>query len=77
MTIPQKRAVVAGVLVTILGAAILSAATGAWAQLVKRPEYDLHLQADSAWKRETREILLDVLCAPNVDPLDRRCRGGR
>lgn len=30
--------------------------------------------ADSAWKSETHDILLDALCAPLVDPGNRRCR---
>lgn len=36
--------------------------------------YQRDRTADSAWKSETHDILLDALCAPLVDPRNRRCR---
>ena len=36
--------------------------------------YQRDRTADSAWKSETHDILLDALCAPLVNPGNRRCR---
>lgn len=36
--------------------------------------YQRDRTADSAWKSETHDMLLDALCAPLVDPRNHRCR---
>ena len=36
--------------------------------------YQRDRTADSAWKSETRDIMLDALCARSVDPLNHRCK---
>lgn len=36
--------------------------------------YQRDRTADSAWKSDTHDILLDALCAPLVDPRNHRCR---
>ena len=36
--------------------------------------YQRDRTADSAWKSETRDIMLDALCAPSVAPRNHRCK---
>jgi hypothetical protein len=36
--------------------------------------YQRDRTADSAWKSETRDIMLDALCARSVDPRNHRCK---
>ncbi len=74
MTPQQKRAVTTGVVTSTIGAALLWLASVAWTAKVDKGEYDLHVLRDSSWEAEQREMTLDVLCSPNVDPSNRRCR---
>lgn len=74
MTQQQKRQIAIGVITALIGALFLGAASFTREQVIFRPEYALNLQRDSAWKAEQRAMTLDVLCAPNVDPTNRRCR---
>ena len=64
MTQPQKRAVVTGIVTLVLGTVILAAAR----QVVLRPEYETHVQMESA----RFEAVLDILCTDH--PTHRRCR---
>lgn len=36
--------------------------------------YERDRTADSAWKADTHDMLIDVLCAKNVDPRNQKCR---
>lgn len=66
-----------GVILGTLGAfwLLLTAAANYMSrEYVTRQDYKLDQVADSAWKAEQKSMTLDVLCAPNVDPANRRCR---
>ena len=43
-------------------------------RFLRQSVYQADQVADSAWKAEQRSMTLDVLCAPAVDPRNRRCR---
>lgn len=83
MTTTARRAIVAGVLTSVIGAAILGVMGAAWSGKVDKAEFDLRVQKiesaavltttrDSLWKLEEREMVLDILCA--LRETDRRCK---
>ena len=77
MTIPQKRAVVTGLLTLVIGASVVGVGNIALSSVVFRDEFNAQgavivgLERDV---REIRELTLDVLCAEAIRPTDRRCR---
>ncbi|HET8769627.1 MAG TPA: hypothetical protein VFM71_01470 [Gemmatimonadaceae bacterium] len=66
--------IVTGVLVGVLGPVLLGAGRGVWDAKVSTTRYELDRQRDSLWRNEQRSMTLDVLCSPNVDPDNRRCK---
>jgi hypothetical protein len=82
MTIQQRRGLTLAVLGAVLAGLITPVLLGAWDAKVGRPEFDLHrqdvlnwrvnhVQADSAWRREQRELTMELLC--EVKPQSRHC----
>lgn len=68
----DQRKLVIGLVTLLLGSALLSGFSAVQNAVVWRSEYDVHLMADSVWKREQRELSLEVLC--EVKPSSRKCR---
>lgn len=77
---PMSRERKLGIVATIAGIAValLTIAASAKGSMdktyLRREEYRADQITDSAWKVEQRDMTLDVLCSPNVDPQNRRCR---
>jgi hypothetical protein len=83
MTEQARRQVTVGVLTTLVGVTVIALASAGWSAKLDRTEFQLHaqdiknwqdqhVQSDTAWRREQREISLEALCA--VNPGSRRCR---
>ena len=87
---PQRRIqvwTICGVIIAALGVLISAVecaghhADAADAALAKQlsmkldvTRYEKDLVSDSAWKADVKDMVLDALCAKNVDPSNRRCR---
>lgn len=80
--------VLAAILAGITIPTVTGAATATWNSKVSTEDYRrdrqhdslTHLRAaqlDSVRYHEQRELLLDVLCSPNVRPTARQCGGSR
>jgi hypothetical protein len=72
VTVASRRQIAIGVLTAVIGALLLGAVSFTREQVIFRPEFDAHVQSDTAWKREQREMTLDILCGQQ--PANRRCR---
>lgn len=57
---------------TVITGMVLLGATKMAGQVVLRPEFDAHVQSDTTWKREQKELTLEVLC--ELKPASRKCR---
>lgn len=57
---------------TVLGGLILLGAPKLAGQIILRPEFDTHVMSDTSWKREQRELTMEVVC--ELKPQRRGCR---
>ncbi len=68
MTAAQKHAIGVGVKTTLIGATVIAVASLVQQNLVYRPEFQSHVQAEQA----NFDAVLDILCTDH--PQHRRCK---
>lgn len=78
MTTPARRTLLLGLLTAVLAGvlvpSLLGAAKGTWNAKVDTTRYERDRLSDSLRLQRIEETLVDVLCAPTIQPEHRRCR---